>query len=114
MNHCSRAAAQTFANVSSVEIIRTSAVELIHVVPADQSAMTSKETEYKVHEVSNIHRDIPQPVGYFFNVIRAICIRTQSSPFFTSLNVCNISLGCFFQYEAKLFTTFTILNTTLS
>ena len=39
-----------------------SAVESILVVPADQSAMTSKETEYKVHVVSNIHQIARQPV----------------------------------------------------
>ena len=62
MNHCSRNATQTFANLSSVEITKTSAVELIRVGTVDQSAMTSKETEYKVHAVSTIHHNIPQPV----------------------------------------------------
>lgn len=62
MNQCSRNAAQTFASLSSVEMIKMSAVESILVVPADLSAMTSKETEYKVHVVSNIHQIALQPV----------------------------------------------------
>ena len=62
MNQCSRNAARTFANLSSVEMIKTSAVESIHVGTADQNVMTSKETECKVHVVSNIHLNILQLV----------------------------------------------------
>lgn len=58
MNHCSRNAARTFANLSSVAITKTSPVESIHVGTADLSVMTPMETEYKVHVVSIIHHDI--------------------------------------------------------
>lgn len=97
MNQYSRNAAQTYANLSSVRIVKTSAVESIHVVPADQSAMTSKETEYKVHAVSNIHHNIPQPVFWdIFLALDLVFLRTQSSSKVTCLTVCYISRVCFF------------------
>ena len=55
-----------------------SAVESILVVPADQSAMTTKETEYKVHVVSNIHQIASSAcdLRYFFNLRPGICMNT--------------------------------------
>lgn len=97
MNHCSRNAARTFANLSSVAITKTSPVESIHVGTADLSVMTPMETEYKVHVVSNIHHD-----NYFLACdLYLVFVWTQSSLQLTCLNICSIFPSCFFYYKAN-------------